>query len=402
MVKKITLGCLDVTQEDLDAVDGVLHSGWISPGPKVAEFESAFAKAHGRKYGVMVNSGTDALRIALGALKEARGWGDGDQVVVPALTFIATANVVLQNNLTPVFAEVDSRTFNLDPEHIQKYITHRTRAAIPVHLFGQMADMPQLRSRVHLPMIEDSCETMGTRRICNWGSETGITDEARANLERSVGSFGEIACFSTYACHLINTGVGGIAITDDEQLYQIMRSLMNHGRRSESTSERFTFDRVGYSCRPTEFEAVLGLNQLKRLPDILRKRQSNAEYLDKSLYGTEDWLQRQSPIRVNVGHAWMMYPLLLTDPSINREEFLAYLQSEGVECRPFFPLLTSPIYRQMFPDAYASFPVAFNATQRGFYVGCHQQLHPEDLLYIACTIKEAYAAQKKETALASA
>jgi perosamine synthetase len=400
MVERIGLGCLDVTQEDLDAVAEVLHSGWISPGPKVAEFESAFAKAHGRKYGVMVNSGTDALRIALGALKEAREWSDGDQVIVPAMTFIATANVVLQNGLTPVFAEIHPDSFNIEPYGLERYITRLTRAIIPVHLFGQMADMPVIRVRSEgLAIIEDSCETMGTRRINNWGSETGHDS---TKLGQCVGSFGDIACFSTYACHLINTGVGGIAITDDDRLYRIMRSLMNHGRRSESASERFTFDRVGYSCRPTEIEAVLGLNQLKLLPNVLKRRQANAEYLHQSLFGTEDWLQRQDPVRVNVEHAWMMYPLLLTDPSINRDEFMEYLDDEGVACRPFFPLLTSSVYRRMFPDSYSSFPVAYNASQRGFYVPCHQQLSQDDLSYISMTIKKAYADQVKGATVAVA
>lgn len=399
MDKRIHLGCFDAGKDDFALMAEVLHSGWLSPGEKVSEFEREFAVAHGCKYGVMVNSGTDALRVAIGALKEARGWQDGDQVILPALTFIATANVVVQNDLEPVFVDIDPRTFNVDPYKIEKSISHFTKAIIPVHLFGQMADMPIIKQAVphDVAVIEDSCETMGTRRICNWGPETCIDSRTRASMERSVGSFGDIACFSTYACHLVNTGVGGIAITNDDTLYSIMRSLANHGRRSDFSDDRFTFDRLGYSCRPTEFEAVLALEQLRRLPETIKARQHNAAYLDAALRGTEDWLQRQDPIRVNVEHAWMMYPLLITDSGIDRDEVLRHLDTAGIDARPFFPLLDSPVYKRLYPGLAESFPVALNASRNGFYVPCHQQLSGDDLGYIAMTIEKA-----KEVSFATA
>ncbi|MBI2097310.1 MAG: aminotransferase class V-fold PLP-dependent enzyme [Candidatus Sungbacteria bacterium] len=173
----------------------VLDSGRVSYGPFLERFEEKFAKLHGRRFAVTANSGTSALQIAVHALKELGGWRDGDEILVPALTFIATPNVILQNQMKPVFADVDPRTYHINPAEIEKRITKKTRAIMPVHLFGVSAEMKPIMAaakKYKLRVIEDSCQAMGVK-----------------HRGQPVGSAGDIACFSTYAAHLITTGVGG-------------------------------------------------------------------------------------------------------------------------------------------------------------------------------------------------
>ncbi len=267
----IGVGCVDITHKERDYVNKVLDSGLITSGPILDKFESTFAARHGRSHGIMVNSGTDALRIALAALVEAEGWAFEDEVIVPALTFIASSNVIIQNGLRPVFVDVDHATFNIDPTKIEKAITKDTKAIMVVHLFGLPCDMQPIMAiaKKHgLKVIEDSCEAMGV----NYKG-------------RPVGSLSDIACFSTYAAHIISTGVGGLAITDNENYAELMRSYANHGRdpyflgykdsavlnpeRHRNKKEqlqiidrRFKFDRIGYSARATQMEAALGLGTI--------------------------------------------------------------------------------------------------------------------------------------------
>jgi len=274
MQRQVRLGVVDIRDEERRLIADALERGRLSPGPYVREFEQRFALAHGSRFAITCNSGTSALQVSLAALKEVRGWRDGDEVIVPALTFIATSNVEIQTGLVPRFADVDRRTANLDPERFAAAIGPRTRAVIPVHLFGQPCDMdPILASaRAHdLAVLEDSCQTM-------FASYRG----------RSVGAFGELGCFSTYVAHILVTGVGGVITTSDPKLDRICRSLIAHGRDEAYLSiddddglegdaleavirRRFSFVRLGYSYRWTELEAALGLPRLdERAAERLR------------------------------------------------------------------------------------------------------------------------------------
>lgn len=402
---KISVGCVTIGDEEKRLVKEVLDSGWVSPGPKIREFEQKFANAHDCEFGVMVNSGTDALRIALATLKEAHGWKDGDEVIVPALTFVATVNVILQNNLKPVFVDVDPNYFNMKISQIASVRTKRTRAVIPVHMFGFMTDVYQLSLETRgLKIIEDSCETMGVRYLDGRENMPGYKGDRRNG---SCGGLGDIGCFSTYACHLIVTGVGGIATTNNPDYAQLMRSYANHGRDPfflggysqedkkpslELIQKRFLYHRVGYSSRVSEFEAALGIAQLDRLPYILRKRLRNATILDQLLTNlawnrvTGGSLHLPQVIPVNRPHAFMMYPIVIKDKNINRDDLCLYLEHHGVETRPLMPLLTQPVYKQMWGDISKNYPIAHEATTRGFYVGCHQNLTETDLKYLARTL----------------
>ncbi len=282
-MRTITLGYLNISEQGRKYVLDALDHNRLSRGKYTAQFEERFAELHESKHAVFCNSGTSALQIALAALREQHHYRDGDEVLVPALTFIATSNIVLQNNLTPVFVEVDPRTYNLDPSRIEERLTPRSRVILPVHLCGLPCEMDpilDLARRRGLQVLEDSAETMFARY-----------------RGRPVGSFGELGCFSTYIAHILVGGVGGLVTTKDAELATICRSLMAHGRDhiylniddddqigdpqlEQIVKRRYNFVRLGYSYRATELEAAIALSELERWPDnIARRRQFIRPYL---------------------------------------------------------------------------------------------------------------------------
>jgi dTDP-4-amino-4,6-dideoxygalactose transaminase len=388
-MRKISLGTLNISQEGRVYVNDALDSNRISSGKYTTQFETQFAVAHGSSHGIFCNSGTSALQIALAALKEVHGYRDGDEVLVPATTFIATSNIIIQNGLKPVFVDVDARTFNMNPAEIIRHITLKTRCIIPVHLFGLPADMPLIKTIADaraIQIIEDSCETM-------FASCDG----------RSVGSFGDLACFSTYVAHLIVGGVGGIVTTSDSHLAEICRSLIAHGRdsiytnidqddsddkdlRKQMIERRFRFVRVGYSYRATELEAAIALSELNRWDSNIAIRRANAAALTSLLSGLE---QLQLPsIPKGRTHSFMMYPMVLKIG--DRDRLLTYLETNGIETRYLFPLLNQPIYQSLFPNQARLFPIAQHLAQQGFFIGVHQGLTAEDIRYVSNVIHKYF------------
>ena len=389
------LGVGDVTIGELEIqyVLDTLRKGRLSYGHYTASFEREFAREHDRKYAVFCNSGTSALQVAVHALKEREEWADGDEVLVPAVTFIASSNVVLQNRLRPIFVDVDPVFFEIDPDQIERHLTEKTRAIMPVHLFGLPCEMEPIRIVARdrgLRIIEDSCEAMFVK-----------------HRGRPVGSWGDVACFSTYVAHLIVTGVGGLALTDDADLAVLIRSLINHGRDGiylsadadrtddpkklwEIVDRRFSFIHPGYSYRATEMEAALGLAQLQQKQNIIMARQRNAADLTTGLRQFEEHLQLPE-IRPETEHAFMMYPLMIRSPKIERDDLVRFLEERHIETRYLMPLLSQPIYRKIFGDIESQYPVASTVTKRGFYIGCHQGLTADDLDYIIETFKDFFA-----------
>lgn len=409
---RIPVGSVKTTGYMAANVANVLDSGWFSPGPMVKEFERLFANAHKVENAIFVNSGTDALRIALASLKEFHGWHDGDEVLVPALTFVATVNTILQVGLKPVFADVDPRTFVWEQHDFMASVTDKTRCVIPVHLFGLPADMPRIKwhsNNAGLSIIEDSCESVGVGFVCQWGSETGFTEEDRKKQEGQVGSFGDFGCFSTYSCHLIVTGVGGLITTHKKELDELARSYANHGRDpyflggksgagkdpKELIKKRFLYHRIGYSCRGTEFEAAVGIPQILGIHNTIHKRNVVAKAIETGLPPMDFQVQSHP---VNRGHARMMFPIVLRDESIDRDEFCLSLEDQGIETRPLFPLLSQPVYQKMWPGLDEKFPVAKRLSERGFYVGCHEHMSESDVDYLVETLK---ASVRKEVSVAS-
>ena len=391
--ENLGVGCLDITAKEKKYVNQVLKSGRLSYGPFIKKFERKFSQDHGCKTGIMVNSGTSALRIAIACLKEIEKWRIGDEIIVPAVTFVATSNVILQQGLKPVFVDIDSRTYNINPDKIKEKITKNTRAIMVVHLFGQPAEMERIMSIAHhhkLRVIEDSCETAYVKY-----------------KGKSVGSFGDITCFSTYIAHLVVTGVGGIAITNSKKYAEVMRSLANHGRDGiyisidddknkkskelkEIISRRFKFIRPGYSFRVTELEGALGCAQIERIKRILSQRQSNAGYLIKKLKPLEKYLQL--PWHPNyIEHAFMMFPVVIKkNTGIKKSELVNHLENKGIETRDMLPLINQPFYRKIFKIRSRDYPIANWINNHGFYIGCHQKMDRLELDYIVKTFKNYF------------
>ena len=389
--QKIGVGGLKLGALEKEYINQVLESNRLSYGPFTERFEEQFAKAHGCDFAIFCNSGTSALHLAVAALKQRHGWQDGDEILVPAVTFVATSNVVLHNGLQPVFVDVDPRLYNLDPQQLSRHLTPRTRAIMPVHLFGMpctMEPIVEFAKTYDLRIVEDSCETMFA--------------DYRA---QSVGSFGDIGCFSTYIAHLLVTGVGGLATTNDAHLAGMLRSLMNHGRDGaylkisddddltkerlfSVVSKRFSFTHLGHSFRATELEAALGLAQLEQIEEIIRKRKENASYLSGRLRSLEDHLQLPH-IPTDRDHVFMMYPIVVR--AGEKTELVRWLEERGIETRDMLPLLNQPIYTEMFGDLERDYPVAQWINQSGFYVGVHQHLDRTDMDYLADTIAGFFA-----------
>ena len=353
----------------------------------MAQFEHEVAALHGCAYGLMLNSGTSALQVALAALKERHGWQDGDEVLVPAVTFVATSNVVLYNGLTPVFCDVEPDYFCIDPARIEERITARTRAIMPVHIGGLPCDMDpilEIAAKHGLRMVEDSAESFGVHY-----------------KGRPVGSFGDVGCFSTYVAHVISTGVGGVCTTDDLELLTLMKSLMNHGRDAvytridddmdaaravelEIPARRFSFIRLGHSFRATEMEAALGVAQLEELPARSARRMEIVRRLTEGSRPFEDRLQLPHA-RPESEHAYMFFPLVVRDPSLQRNDLVDHLERHGIETRHLLPLINQPVYRDLFGDLDDAYPVAARLNEDAFYIGCQPELTDDDVDYvIAC------------------
>ncbi|UCC68781.1 MAG: DegT/DnrJ/EryC1/StrS family aminotransferase [Armatimonadota bacterium] len=381
---RIGVGCLSIGSKERQYLLDVLDSNRLSYGPYSRKFEALFGAQHSCQYAIFCNSGTSALRVAVASLKETDGWEDGDEVIVPAITFVSTANVLLMQGLKPVFVDPDPRTYNIDPSKIEEAISERTRCIVPVHLFGQPCEMDPIMGIAagrKVRVIEDSCETMFVRY-----------------RGRPVGSFGDVSCFSTYVAHLLVTGVGGLACTSDAELAVILRSLINHGRDGiylsidddkeangeelfQIVARRFRFVRLGYSFRATEMEAALGLAQLERLEEIIRKRQQNAAFLTEHLSRFSEELQLPY-CPPHSEHAYMMYPVVLRDRKGSKTDLVNFLEDQGIETRDMLPLINQPVYVQMFGEMSERYPVADWINRCGFYIGCHQELREEELQYI--------------------
>ena len=395
-IRQIGVGGVEIGAVERKYVNDVLDKGRLTYGEYTRTFEQKFARLHDLRVAIFCNSGTSALQVALHALKRQYGWNDGDEVLVHAVTFVASANVVLQNGLVPVFVDIEPDYYELDPARIESHITPRTRAIMPVHLFGQPCDMEPILAiaRTHgLKVIEDSCEAMFVRYH-----------------GAPVGSFGDVACFSTYAAHLITTGVGGLAATDDQELATMMKSLFNHGRDGiylsmddDQTTDakqllslvkrRFNFTEIGYSYRSSELEAAIGLAQLERWEEIIAARQRNAAALTAGLESLQEYLQLPR-VRPETEHAFMMYPIVVRDPKVIRDELALYLEQRRIETRPMLPLINQPVYRELFGDMEPRYPVAQWVNQNGFYIGCHGGLGPTDLDYMIETIQAFFRDRK--------
>ncbi len=303
-----------IGEEEKQAVIEVLDSGIIAQGPRVKAFEEAFASMCGVKHAAATSSGTTALQVAL----LANGVGEGDEVITSAFTFIASANSILYVGARPVFVDIDPATFNLNPALIEKAITKKTKAILPVHLYGLMCDMDpimDIAAEHGLAVIEDACQSHG------------------ADYHgRKAGSFGT-GTFSLYATKNITTGEGGMVTSNDEVLDEKCRVLRQHGMR-----KRYYHDELGYNFRMTDIQAALGLAQLKKIDQFNAKRRANAKFLSDNLKGVV------VPC-VPEGQSHVFHQYTIRVPAARRDALRAHLQERGVASEVFYPI---PIHKQSF------------------------------------------------------
>lgn len=358
---KVTMSWAHIGPSAKKNVNAVLASGWLSRHHYIPIFEEAVAQKHHAKHGILVSSGTDALRIALATLKEIHRWPSGSGVIVPALTFVATVNAILQNGLTPIFADVEERTGNIDLGTVQYTETPGVKAIIPVHLFGLPVDMkPLWRSKQFgsLSIVEDSCETFGVHALS-----------------------GDMACFSFYMSHHISTGVGGMILTSNDKYASIARSYMNHGRIDDGT--HFQFGRSGFSSRITEMEAAIGISALERFDkDLWKRRRLAWAYMDALSAETELKIAPNNPF-----HSWMFFPIRLINGK--REKLMEHLRKAQIESREAMPLINQPVFKELYTPG--SCPNAEFWTTNGMLLPLHPLMTEKDVAYVCKTVKRFFA-----------
>lgn len=315
-------------QEELNNVIEAVKSGWISSkGKFIHEFEEGFANYCGAKHGVAVSNGTAALHLALTAL----GIKEGDEVIVPALTFIATANAARYTGAKPVFVDSHPDYWCIDPEKIERAIGPNTKAIVPVHLYGHPCDMDVIMdiAETHdLFVIEDAAEAHGAEY-----------------KGRKVGSFGDISCFSFYGNKIITTGEGGMCLTNDEELAAMIRILRDHGN---APNKRYWYDTIGYNYRMTNMQGAIGLAQIEKLDESIGKKRQLATWYSEELKD----LKERGVITLHPEMPWAkcvywLYSILIEDSfGMNRDELAEKLAENGIETRPFFyPIHIMPPYK---------------------------------------------------------
>ena len=337
-----------IEQDDIRALTDVLRSGWITSGPKVREFEQAFGAYLGARHALAVNSGTSALHLAL----KAAGVGRGDEVVLPTMTFAATAEVVIHAGAEPVLVDSLPGTMNLDVNQVEAAITPRTKAIIPVHFGGHPCDMDRLlaiaRNR-RIALIEDSAHALPAKY-----------------RGRTVGTLGDITCFSFYATKSITTGEGGMVTTENESYAERMRILSLHGlskdawnRYGARGSWRYDILEAGYKYNLTDLQAALGIAQLKKCDAMWRRRDEIAAKYSRGLAAVKAFhTPCASP---HVQHAWHLYVILVDEPAlrIGRDQVIEELRQRGIGTSVhFIPLHLHTYYQKEWGYRRGDFPVA--------------------------------------------
>ena len=342
-----------IGDEEREAVDRVLRSGMIAGGPEVLAFENEFSAYVGGRHCVAMNSGTSALHLALIAM----GIGAGDEVIVPSFSFAATANAVALTGATPVFADIDRATFNLDPEATRAAITPRTKAIMPVHLYGQMAAMDEFESLAQehgLQIIEDSAQS-------HLASLNG----------RNAGEWGTTACFSFYPTKNMTSGEGGMVVTPDEKIARMLRLLRNQGME-----QRYKNEVVGFNTRMTDIHAAIGRVQLRKLPAWTAQRQENAAFLDANISGVV-----VPPVAPGATHVYHQYTIRVpVETGEQRDAFMAALAEKGVGSGVYYP---TPIHRLPSFQLSLDLPETEIAARQVLSLPIHPALSAEDLKQVA-------------------
>jgi len=363
-------------EEEWLATKEPIMSGWLTAGPKVREFEEIFAKRHGVKYAMAVTSATTALHLALVAL----GIKEGDEVIVPAFTWISTANVVLYCNAKVVFVDVDRTTFNIDVADLKKKITSKTKAIIPVHLFGLCADMDAVKAVAgNIPLVEDGACAAGA-----------------GYKGKPAGSLGTLGCFSFHPRKSVTTGEGGMITTNDDKLAELISNLRNHGA-SVSEEQRHhgpkpyilpEFNMLGYNYRMTDLQAAVGIVQLKKLDGFIDEREQWAKFYNEQLKDIT-WIKTPE-VKEGYKHGWQSYVVYIdeTKSPLKRNEIMEKLQQMGISTRPgtHAPHMLG-FYAEKYNIKPEDFPGAKDCNNYSMSIPLFNKMTKEDYEYVVYALK---------------
>ena len=392
---RIPFGTITVTEKSKELIEDILASNRLSGGKYVREFEKRFAELVGTKEAVAVSSGTDAVTLALAVLYDF-GAERGDEVIIPALSFVATGNAVLQAGLRPVFVDVDRRTLNIDASKIENVISESSRAIVPVHLMGKPADMDAINdiAQKHgLYVIEDAAEGHGA-----------------VYKGRNVGTLGDMAAYSLYVAHIITTVEGGIVTTDNPDFAETLRSLRSHGRACKCEScvlntasaycpkrfrfgdnmdIRFVFERIGFSSKMNEIEAAIGIGNLDIHLDILLRRRENLYYLIEKFEKFKPYLTttEKAPYEEIGPHA---FPFIIEDQArFTRNQLVRHLEKSGIDTRNLFSSIPTQCPGFGFLNhRIGDFPNSEYIGNHGIHIGVHQDLGKRECDYFLNVVEQ--------------
>lgn len=372
VIKEVPLSSPSITPEDIQAVLDVLNTPTLSIGPKVQEFEAAVAAYHGVSDAVAVNSGTSGLHISLAAA----GIGPGDEVITSPFSFVASANCAIFQGAKPVFADIEPDTLNIDPAKIEAAITDRTRAIVPVDIFGQPADIEaiaEIARKHNLAIIQDACEAIGAER-------NGMRVGSHPDVDSAV--------FAFYPNKQMTTGEGGIVITNNADFARKMRSMANQGRDDAGTWMNHV--RLGYNYRMDEMSAALGVSQFSRIGSILAQRDQVARWYTEKFAGIENittpYIAPQTD-RVS----WFVYVIQLAE-GIDRNAMIPKLQERGVPVRPYFvPIHLQPYYRETFGHTEGEFPVTEAVSKTTLAIPFFTNMTEQQVDYVVEQIRSVVA-----------
>ena len=368
----------DIGEEEVASVAETLRSGWLTTGPKVKRFEQEFSTFIGAPDAVAVNSATAALHLALDAV----GIKEGDEVILPTMTFAATAEVVHYFKAKPVLVDCDEDTFNMSPEAFERAITPRTRAVIPVHVAGQPCDIiriVELAKRKGIAVIEDAAHSF----------------PAQAD-GRMIGTIGDITCFSFYATKTITTGEGGMLVSNNREFVDRARIMSLHGISRDAwkryTAEGSWYYEIlypGYKYNMTDIAAAIGLEQLKKAENFLEIRQRYARMYDEGFSNTPEVIRPRT--RPGVRHAWHLYIIRLRQErlTIDRNRFIEELKARNIGTSVhFIPLHLHPYYRETYGYTAADFPVASRVYNETISLPIYTRMTPDDVQFVIGAVND--------------
>ncbi|MFN4083075.1 MAG: DegT/DnrJ/EryC1/StrS family aminotransferase [Bacteroidia bacterium] len=374
--RNIPISIPSMGKEEWEALKAPIESGWITQGPKVKEFETLFAQRHRVKHALAVSNCTTALHLALVSL----GIKQGDEVMVPAFTWVSTANAVMYCGATPVFVDVDPVTFNIRIDEIANKISPKTKAIIPVHLFGLCADVDTIKANYpQLKIVEDGA--------CAAGS---------ALHDKPAGSLGDIGCFSFHPRKSVTTGEGGMITTNNDELAAILDKLRNHGA-SVSEEQRHhgpkpyilpAFEIVGYNYRMTDLQGAIGVVQLKKLDQFIDERNYWASYYSQQLADIH-WI-RTPQVPKGFKHGWQSYVTFIDEnvAPLKRNDIMEVLQQKGIATRPgTHAVHMLDFYAKRFGIKPKDFPGAFACDQYSMSIPLHNKMVKDDFDYIINVLK---------------